>query len=210
MKKIICIVLLTVIVVFAGCSNEKKQEQNTSEDLTTSKKTVLTTTEKNSELPILYTDPNLQASFNAPDYIQSTNGASKIFTANGYFIIFCRGGDEKSISLTEINDYNLQVFDYSTSSESRYGNPKKIVSETTKEITINGIDMLRFVGYINYKDLFTERETDGFAMGYTLIVKGVPCQLIGAITELEQSQATKDKLTKDVDAMIQTIKINQP
>lgn len=163
----------------------------------------------NSELPKSYTDPSLIVSFDAPDYHQTSDGYSRLFQAQDYFIIFCRGGEEKDMPLSEINDYNFQTFQYSTGTKVSFGIPQKMVVETSMEKTINDIGTLRFEGFINYYQSYNNKETDNYVMGYNFFVKGIPVQLLGVSTDKDKKPATTENIIKDIDAMMQTVKIKE-
>lgn len=73
-------------------------------------------------------------------------------------------------------------------------------------ITINGIEMYRFEGEFNCTR--TAGSYTQYAVGYTFIMDGVPCSLIGTVMNRfeEQPDSVKKDVEEKVDALIQTLR----
>lgn len=208
---IIILIVIAILLIGGGLVGAillmPKEELIGQNETNTSKSTGSTAV--NSQLPKSYKDPTLLVSFLAPDYLQTSDGYSQLFTTKNYFIIFCRGGEKKEMPLAEINEYNLKTFEYSTDTERKFGKPQDMTTESSEEMTINGIDTLRFEGSIHYLQSFNNTETDNYVMGYTFFVKGIPSQLLGVSTDADKKPETAENIKKDIDAMMQTIKISE-
>lgn len=208
-KLIIILIIIAILLIGGGVAGAiflmPKKESISQNDTNTLKPTG--STNVNSQLSKSYKDTELLVSFLAPDYHQTSDGYSRLFTANDYFIIFCRGGEKKEMLLSEINDYNFQTFEYSIGTKIAVGRAQTMTTLSSKEMTINGIDTLRFEGSIHYLQSFNNTETDNYVMGYNFFVKGIPVQLLGVSTDADKKPDTAESIKKDLDAMMQTLKI---
>ena len=76
----------------------------------------------------------------------------------------------------------------------------------SEEIKVNGIDVYSFEGTINYG---TDTKFDGYAKGYSFILDGVPCEIIGSVIDKKQDPSTIKEISSVVDAMIKTLRTEE-
>ena len=78
----------------------------------------------------------------------------------------------------------------------------------SSEVTINDISTYRFKGLLNCALDISNRDNsyDAYAFGYSFIMDGIPCSIIGSIINQEQAQTDIDEITAIVDAMIKTLR----
>lgn len=77
-----------------------------------------------------------------------------------------------------------------------------VVNDTVE--TINGIEMYRYEGYAEIE--LDKRMQEAYAIGYSFMLEGTACTLIGVILDLDQTQEMMDEMEKTVDLMIQTLR----
>lgn len=118
-------------------------------------------------------------------------------------IVILRGGEQSDVPLSEINSFNAKVLGYVVTDAT------SITSETSENMTINGVDTVRFIGRIHYFNSFNNKEFDDYVMGYSFYVEGIPVQLIGFSSDLSSNQEIEDAIIKEVDTMMQTINISE-
>lgn len=121
---------------------------------------------------------------------------------------------EQCISLTaneegNASDVKLAQQDNINRYSKNMQNQMHIESLTVAEdeyITINGIEMYRFEGEFNCTR--TAGPYTQYAVGYTFIMDGVPCSLIGTVMNRfeEQPDSVKKDVEEKVDALIQTLR----
>ena len=70
--------------------------------------------------------------------------------------------------------------------------------------TINGIEMYRYEGYAEIE--LDKRMHEAYAIGYSFVLEGKACTVIGVILELEQTQKMMDEMEETIDLMIQTLR----
>lgn len=129
---------------------------------------------------------------------------------------------EQCISLTaneegNASDVKLAQQDNINRYSKNMQNQMHIESLTVAEdeyITINGIEMYRFEGEFNcYNETIIGGQAERtpytqYAVGYTFIMDGVPCSLIGTVINRfeEQPDSVKKDVEDKVDALIQTLR----
>ena len=70
--------------------------------------------------------------------------------------------------------------------------------------TINGIEMYRYEGYAEIE--LDKRMQEAYAIGYSFILEGKACTVIGVVLELDQTEKMMDDMEKNVDMMIKTLR----
>ena len=78
-------------------------------------------------------------------------------------------------------------------------------------VTINGIDMYQYEGTLrcstdNFDLENPEKQREIYAKGYSFIMDGVPCTVIGGVLGEEQNQSDIDEVSEIIDAMIKTLR----
>ena len=78
--------------------------------------------------------------------------------------------------------------------------------ELTKEeiVTINDIEMYRYEGTMPYQE--DGKSFVGYTVGYSFIMDGVPCTLVGSVTDPAQSDEYIKQVMDTVEAMIKTLR----
>ena len=83
---------------------------------------------------------------------------------------------------------------------------QELVMDKTENMTINGVDCMRFEGKVKVKSAEDEPEKERYAVGYTFVKENIPCLLIGVVVEKDQTQQHIDEVTHNVDEMIKTLR----
>ena len=88
-----------------------------------------------------------------------------------------------------------------------YGDFEKFEFDSIEEMTINGIDMIRYEGNM----IVSRTETDErYVVAYTFIHNGTPNAIFGVVGEIDQRQQLIDDLINNVDESVKTIVPKNP
>ena len=87
-------------------------------------------------------------------------------------------------------------------------NSISITSEKTEKI--NGLEVYRFEGTMNCrKPDDTSSNYDAYVVGYSFVINGVPCSIIGSVQDVKQEQSMIKEMKATVEAMIKTVRNNR-
>lgn len=221
MKKILIIFLITTLIVgLVGCGESKSETSNNSSvDRTsnsvvgeeTTKEQVINQSESNENDDKNNSDVGLELTHKVPGkdiYIDYTNkyqnieyGFTEVFTIHTKKIIAFTS--DINSNAVDLQDAHMKAWDmFELCMQTEQYNRIKITEE--EYVTINGIDMYRYVGTMPYEHEGTPY--DGYAVGYTFIIDGVPCCLVGSVLDYEQSPEIIEEIDTMVEAMIQTVR----
>lgn len=222
MKKSICILLsaLLCLLCCVGCGKTDNMEPETNGSANASAPVQTESDTKKQE--------KAELDFNTETYRVPVNAIYIELPSSPYHLVemgYTKAAfiyDEQCISITgnhasgavdleqaqkdNIEEYALSV-----------DNQMHIDSLTVSEdeyITINGIEMYRFEGEFNcYNETIIGGQAERtpytqYAVGYTFIMDGVPCSLIGTVMNRfeEQPDSVKKDVEEKVDALIQTLR----
>ena len=115
--------------------------------------------------------------------------------------------DKQVNSLSEAYQATFDVF---KANMYRYHpiNSISITSEKTEKI--NGLEVYRFEGTMNCrKPDDTSSNYDAYVVGYSFVINGVPCSIIGSVQDVKQEQSMIKEMKATVEAMIKTVRNNR-
>ena len=214
MKKSICIFLsaLLCLLCCAGCGKTNVTETESNGHVSTSASMQTESeTKKPEKAKLNFDTETYQVPLNAiyielpaPPYHLVEMGYTKAAFIYGEQCISITGNkSSQATALEEAQNDNIKKYAVGVD------NQMHIESLTVAEdeyITINGIEMYRFEGEFNCTR--TAGSYKQYAVGYTFIMDGVPCSLIGTVMNKyeEQSDSVKKDVEEKVDALIQTLR----
>lgn len=214
MKKSICIFLsaLLCLLCCVGCGKTDNMEPETNGSANTSAPLQIESDTKKQEKVNLDFDTEtynvplskIYIELPAPPYHLVEMGYTKAAFIYGEQCISITGNkSSQATTLEQAQDDNIKKY------AGGVDNQMHIDSLTVSEdeyITINGIEMYRFEGEFNCTR--TAGPYTQYAVGYTFIMDGVPCSLIGTVMNRfeEQPDSVKKDVEEKVDALIQTLR----
>lgn len=214
MKKSICIFLsaLLCLLCCVGCGKTDNIEPETNGSANTSAPLQTESDTKKLEKVNLDFDTEtynvplskIYIELPAPPYHLVEMGYTKAAFIYGEQCISITGNkSSQATTLEQAHDDNIKKY------AGGVDNQMHIDSLTVSEdeyITINGIEMYRFEGEFNCTR--TAGPYTQYAVGYTFIMDGVPCSLIGTVINRyeEQPDSVKKDVEDKVDALIQTLR----
>lgn len=214
MKKSICILLsaLLCLLCCVGCGKTDNIEPETNGSANASAPVQTESDTKKQEKAELDFDTEtynvplskIYIDLPAPPYHLVEMGYTKAAFIYGEQCISITGNkSSQATTLEQAHDDNIKKYAVGVD------NQMHIESLTVAEdeyITINGIKMYRFEGEFNCTR--TAGSYTQYAVGYTFIMDGVPCSLIGTVINRfeEQPDSVKKDVEEKVDALIQTLR----
>lgn len=214
MKKSICIFLsaLLCLLCCVGCGKTDNIEPETNSSANTSAPLQIESDTKKQEKVNLDFDTEtynvplskIYIELPAPPYHLVEMGYTKAaFIYDEQCISITGNKSSQATTLEQAHDDNIKKY------AGGVDNQMHIDSLTVSEdeyITINGIEMYRFEGEFNCTR--TAGPYTQYAVGYTFIMDGVPCSLIGTVINRyeEQPDSVKKDVEEKVDALIQTLR----
>ena len=202
---------LMIIMCFSACGgNNNPQEDNTNKDSSnivsepssSNAETNDSSSAENDQLKGTYKVPMENIYVDVPQYQEIEEGLTEVFVEKGikYVAITANWKAEAS----SLEDAHEKCFEKFADNMANYqGGVNSISITNSQKKTINGIEMIRFEGKINYG---TDTKMDGYAVGYTFIMDNIPCEIIGSVIEKNQSSTAIDDITSIVDAMSLTVR----
>ena len=219
MKKIVkMIMVLFLLCNITGCGDSENENlsnndnnivqndsnQNSSTDVDTDNDSV----EKNDMLPRTYAVPGKSI------YIDVTKWADKKLSYTWYshsdfkFVAFVSQKRSDATDLESAHSDAIQWF-HKDAVDEVMSNQLNVIKDSY--MTINGIDMYQYEGTLrcstDYLDMENpEKQHEIYAKGYSFIMDGVPCTVIGGVLGDEQAQSDIDEVSEIIDAMIKTLR----
>ena len=141
-----------------------------------------------------------------PNYQEIDKGFTKLFILNGErYVAITYDKNSNASSVEEAHSLTYEIFKDNIQNYS-YVNSLEIKKDSTE--TINGIQLYKFVGNFNCALDYSNRDNayDAFAIGYSFIMDGIPCSIIGSVINQGQSEKDISEVTELVEAMIKTLR----
>ena len=232
MKKL---VLLLTLVYLTGCfiacgKNEVSKTENNSQDVVSEDNQETKNTDDNEPTESNKKENDIETEticvgekyFDYP----ATHTSEDLFT-NDFFMledeiilgISYDSGEEFNDSLQKVIDYVNKGKFTETASRLAGGGPaanlgEDIVAKTFEEVTVNGIDCMKFTGStlnksinmdLNSEELY-DAEWDAYVYGYAFLVNNVSYAVIGIVTPDEQAQSMIDEMKQQVDNIMASMR----
>lgn len=214
MKKLLSILAIVLLLVFLPSCGSKsdtnenpKLSSNSTSDLDGSVKSESSLTDAEGKLlAYTYKVPGKSIYIDVPDYQVIEKGYTELYILNGErYIAFTYDLDSTAKSAEEANDLAYSIFENNIQNYS-YVNKLKVSTSSTE--TINGIEVYKFSGTLECALDYSDRSKsyDAFAVGYSFVMDGVPCSIIGSVINQNQSSNDIDEITEIVNAMVKSLR----
>ncbi len=115
------------------------------------------------------------------------------------FIAFSCAINDVANDLEKAHELSFETFLHTFENE----NLNYMTTEKEENIKVNGIDMYKYIGKINF-DL--EGTQEKFAIGYSFIMDNTPCNITGFAYKAEETDDVVNEITKTVEAMATTVR----
>lgn len=208
-KKMIMIGMV-VLLAFSGC---KKESNPTSE----SQQGGVESTKKNNELPTvnkvdgvklpqIYKAPMQKIVMNVPNYQRIESGYLTMYNVGREYSIGVVYDKVDEVPKT-LQAAHEAAFDIYILCMQNYARIKELEAHEEQTFTVNGIEVYEFEGLLNC-ELRDETPYSLYAFGYSFIMDGLPCSVIGTVLKREdpQPEEYKTEIKKTVKAMIKTLR----
>lgn len=216
-KKIFAILFMFVTVItVVSCSEKNKTGENEVNDEKISINEVVTSEKKEEQytetssrersplLPNTYKVPKQEIYVDTPSFNDIEKGYTELFKdGEKKYVAFTDLRNETVENVKEAFDRVYPKFVKNVSSWHRI-NGETFTSE--ENVEVNGIEALRVTGTVKLGVL---NYYDCYLYGYGFIFEGVPCAIIGVVSDLDQPQEEIDELTAIVDAMMESVRNEQ-
>lgn len=211
MKKKILLGLICGILVLGittGCGNSKNNDVVDTNNPTENKEQVKDDTNNNTNSSLLsgtYKVPLKNIVVDVPNYQEIEQAFTELFIVHDLkYVAFTSA---KMSNANNTKEAHKVAFEELISNMQNYeGGINSINITKSEEIKVNGIDVYSFEGTINYG---TDTKFDGYAKGYSFILDGVPCEIIGSVIDKKQDPSTIKEISSVVDAMIKTLRTEE-
>lgn len=156
-------------------------------------------------LELTYKVPMKNIYIDAPNYQEIEQGYTELFIVHETKYVAITAPD-----VSEVNDARAahdKAFEKFILNMQNYeGGVNSLNILKDNNVTVNGIDTYHFEGTLNYG-----RDTihDGYAIGYSFIMDGIPCEIIGSVIDDSQSDALKNEIASIVEAMMKSVRSEQ-
>mgnify|MGYP004453799129 CR=1 FL=1 len=199
MKKLKTLLLaFAVIVTLVACSPKNGTGENVDEKSNTN---TVETNENRELLPNTYKFPEKELYIDIPDYSHIESGYTELFkNRENKYVTITYSDDNTFENVKEVFDSLYPKFKNNVSS---WHSINDETFTSVENVEINGISVQRVIGTVEYGIL---DKYDCYLYGYSFIFEGVPCAIIGVVTDLDQPQKEIDELTDIVDAMMKSVR----
>lgn len=215
MKQIIAIILIIILILtVTACSSEinsgETASQNSESTVTNLEDFSSDVSEANQqankvELPVTYKVPMKDIYIDAPNYQEIEQSYTELFIVHESHYVAITALIEESATDAE-NAHDVVFPKFQRYMQNYEGGINALNIVTSDSMTINGIDVFYFEGTLNYG---TENVYDGYSVGYSFVMDGVPCEIIGSVINESQSEDLKAEIYETIEAMMTSVRSAQ-
>lgn len=213
MKRTLCLLLaLALVLTTVGCGTDTKEPSEPNNKVE-SEKDSTNNTEKETlesesssvetevELPLTHKVPLKQVVISVPKWQNIEYGYTEVYNREEkLYIAFTYDRDKTVEGVKDAHQVAWDKFLVNL----RNHKYEQVILTKEEIVTINGIEMYRYEGTMPYQD--DGKSFVGYTVGYSFIMDGVPCTLVGSVTDPAQSDEYIKQVTDTVEAMIKTLR----
>lgn len=209
-KKILLGLMCGVLIVglATGCGNSKNNDDVDTNNPNENKEQVKDNTNNNTDSSLLsgtYKVPLKNIYVDVPNYQEIEQAFTELFIVHGSkYVAFTSA--KMSTANNKKEAHKVAFEEFIPNMQNYEGGINSINITKSEEIKVNGIDVYSFEGTINYG---TDTKFDGYAKGYSFVLDGVPCEIIGSVIDKKQDPSTIKEISSVVDAMIKTLRTEE-
>ena len=211
-NRVVSLLVVMTMAFLGGCRNQEKTpeptQEQTEQEKTSTEETAREETQKETEgqksslLTGTYKVPLKDIYIDTPNYHEVEEGYMQIFTVpDTKYVAISTQRKKSPTNVTEAHEMATEILIKGMSSHDGGVNSINITEDEV--IDVNGIEVYSFEGTINYGRVNIH---DGWAKGYSFIMDGIPCQIIGSVTDDSQSQEMIDEIDEIVTAMMESVR----
>lgn len=201
-------VIVLITMMLTACNGNEKQDNSNS--ITKETKTVDISEAETKDigssqlLPYTYKVPMEKIYVDVPNFQEIEEGLTQLYIEQGIKYVSITANWKAKSEVNSLSEAHEKCFEkFKTNMMNYQGGVNNLSVSESGQVTINGIEMNRFEGKINYG---TQTKYDGFVKGYTFIVEGVPCEIIGSVVDEKQNSDEITKVSNLVDEMAKTVR----
>ena len=197
-----------IVGITTGCGNSKTNDDVDTNNPTENKEQVKDNTNNNTDSSLLsgtYNVPLKNIYVDVPNYQEIEHGYTELFIIHDLKYVSVTA-DRRSSANSLLEAHEIAFNKFKANMQNYEGGINSINITKSEEIKVNGIDVYSFEGTINYG---TDTKFDGYAKGYSFILDGVPCEIIGSVIDKKQDPSTIKEISSVVDAMIKTLRTEE-
>ena len=197
-----------IVGITTGCGNSKNNDDVDTNNPNENKEQVKDDINNNANSTLLsgtYKVPLKNIYVDVPNYQEIEQAFTELFIVHdSKYVAFTSA---KMSNANNTKEAHKVAFEELIPNMQNYeGGINNINITKSEEIKVNGIDVYSFEGTINYG---TDTKFDGYAKGYSFILDGVPCEIIGSVIDKKQDPSTIKEISSVVDAMIKTLRTEE-
>ena len=199
---------LLIVGITTGCGNSKSNDEVDTNNPTENKEQVKDDTNNNTDSSLLtrtYNVPLKNIYVDVPNYQEIEQGYTELFIIHDLKYVSVTA-DRRSSANSLLEAHEIAFNKFKANMQNYEGGINSINITKSEEIKVNGIDVYSFEGTINYG---TDTKFDGYAKGYSFVLDGVPCEIIGSVIDKKQDPSTIKEISSVVDAMIKTLRTEE-
>lgn len=205
MKKCLCIFLVICgLLSMTACTASESETNMPSADVSETSTTAVSNNDSDIEVELAqtYKVPMKDIYIDVPNYQEIEQSYTELFIVHESHYVAITALIEESATDAE-NAHDVVFPKFQRYMQNYEGGINALNIVTSDSMTINGIDVFYFEGTLNYG---TENVYDGYSVGYSFVMDGVPCEIIGSVINESQSEDLKAEVKATVEAMIQTLR----
>ena len=199
---LLCAVLLLGIVT--GCGNNQITQENLNNNTNIEENI---NQENNVELTYTHKVPGENIFVDVPNWdpMELTyEMMTTVYKVQGSKYVSITDANENVGTLDEAYEATMKVF---KSNMYRYHPINSVSLTSQKNETINGIEVYKFEGTMNCKAPNDNSiNYDAYIIGYSFIMNGVPCSIIGSVQDVSQEKNMINEIKATVETMIKTVR----
>ncbi len=205
----VLILIITTVIIVININSNKKANNAPSSSSNASSAQKNTETEQSidqntNRLTGIYRVPMKNIYISTPAYQEIEEAYTELFIVqNSRYIAITAARKDTASSVQDAHTKAFEEFKQNIQSYS-YVNSLSITKDSTK--TINGIDIYRFEGTMNCGH---DTVYDAYAVGYSFIMDGIPCEIIGSVIDKNQSESLINEISAVVNEMIKSVRTEE-
>ena len=215
---VVAVIVIGAVLIVLVMNNNKEDSSTTNNSLNNSNnntqvnidKNDNTSNKQNNDKTVTlsggtYKVPMKNIYIDVPNYQEIEEGYTEVFIVHeSKYVAITSNRKATAQSAKEAHEIAFEKFKTNMQNYEGGVNSIKIEKDETKQI--NGIDLYFFEGKINYG---TSTIHDGYAIGYSFVMDGIPCEIIGSVIDDSQSTQLIHEIQNIVNAMIKTVRSEQ-
>lgn len=208
MLSLISIIVALMILSSCGNSSQEKPKDNTNVSSNATQDTITDNSSVDNDVALTatYQVPLKNIFVNVPNYQEIEQGYTELFIIHDSRYVAITADRRNATAKNSKEAHEIAFAKFSANMSNYEGGVNDIKISKDEEVQINGIDIYSFEGTINYG---TDTKFDGYAKGYSFVLDGVPCEIIGSVIDKSQDKELIREIEEIVSEMIKTVRTEE-